>query len=84
MDLTRNPEYVGGSLLNYFLGTARRLFNRDLYVGPLAEEPPAFYAYVTKTRRNLAEQLPRLEVSEVAPSKICEQLATAQLTKQQQ
>lgn len=83
VDLTRNPDYIGSSFLNYFLGTSRGVFYSDPYIGPLAEEPPSFYTYVTKTFRELLAQIPDLEISDIAPSELCEQLAVAELTAEQ-
>lgn len=80
LDLVHDRDFPGGALVKYFLGTSRRLFYRELGVGPSAEQPPHFYTYVIGTYTKLREQLSGSEIAGTQPTKICERLAVGQLS----
>lgn len=83
LDVVDDRDFPGKALVEYFLGTSRRLFYTGRGVGPTAEQPPPFYSYVIGTLTKLREGLSASEIVGTQPTRICEQLAVGQLSDAQ-
>ncbi|XP_049523824.1 uncharacterized protein LOC125945658 [Dermacentor silvarum] len=82
-DLVNDPEYPGRKLVEYFLGTSRKLFLPGKRTGPTAEQPPPFYKYVCSTLQSLRTALPDVELVSTPATEVCEWLAVKHLSQEE-